>query len=439
MTEVGGACFQGDIMGNYPQDGPPEDAAWHAPNALPSPPAGQDPNQNSFPGGNAGPANQPYGHPSPPADQWGQPPQWPGYGPPQNGQNWQYGQNGMYLAPPKPGVIPLRPLGLGEMLDGAFQACRRNPLATFGSAILFQAIVTVVTVLMTSGLFAALDQLDPETASTEELGGLFATLASFTSVITVVSAAGLLILQGVLVIPVARAVLNQRTGFSRMWKLAGRRILPLVLLGLLLAVGTAIVLGVFVLISVGLAVALEATSLWIIIPLFFGVVALGIWLGIKLVVAPAVLMLEGTGPFASLKRSWVLTRRNWWRTFGIVVLTSIIVTIIASVISAPLAFLFPLFFSFGDSPLAMGSDFSSSLPLLLVTQGITAFFTAIGYAFQAGVTALLYIDLRIRREGFDVVLMKEHEQAGNTPSDVLPGASAHFGHGSSGGPGKESP
>ncbi|WP_162149100.1 glycerophosphoryl diester phosphodiesterase membrane domain-containing protein [Arthrobacter sp. H41] len=427
-------------MGNHPQDGPPEDAAWHPPGALPSPAGGPDTGRIPRPGGNTGPtdqpyeppsvpANQPYEPPSVPANQWGQPPQWRGYGPPQNGQNWQ---NGMYLAPPKPGVIPLRPLGLGEMLDGAFQACRRNPLATFGSAILFQAVVTVVTVLMTSGLFAALDQLDPETASTEDLGGFFATLASFTSVITVMSAAGLLILQGVLVIPVARAVLNQRTGFSLMWKLAGRRILPLVLLGLLLAVGTAVVLGVFVLISVGLAVALEAASLWIILPLFLGVVALGIWLGIKLVVAPAALMLEGTGPFASLRRSWVLTRRNWWRTFGIVVLTSIIVTIIASVISAPLAFLLPLFFSFSDSPLAMGADFSSSLPLLLVTQGITAFFTAIGYAFQAGVTALLYIDLRIRREGFDVVLMKEHEQSGGIPSDALPGTSVHFGHGSGG-------
>ncbi|WP_051476976.1 hypothetical protein [Arthrobacter sp. Br18] len=464
-------------MGTHPQDDPPEDAAWQPPGTLPSPSAGQDPmqqnpnqwpgqqnpnqwdrnqqNPNQWPGqqnlnqwdrnqqnpnqrnpnpGYANPSygNPPYGQPLPTGSQWGQPPRWPGYGVPQNGQN------GMYLAPPKPGVIPLRPLGLGEMLDGAFQACRRNPLATFGSAILFQTVVTVLTVLMASGLFAALDELDPETGSAEQFGGLLASLASFTSVITVVSAAGLLILQGVLVIPVARAVLNQRTGFGRMWRLGARRILPLISLGLLLAVLAAGVLAILVLVSVGLAIAMEAYSLWIIIPLFLGVLALGVWLSIKLVVAPAVLMLEGTGPFASIKRSWVLTRRNWWRTFGIVILTSIIVSIIASVISAPLAFLVPLIFSFSDSPVAMGSDFTDSLPLLLITQAVTAFFTAIGYAFQASVTALLYIDLRIRREGFDVVLMKEHEQAGRGTGDFLPGASARFGHGSSPGS-QESP
>ena len=33
---------------------------------------------------------------------------------------------------PKPGIVPLRPLGVGEILDGAFTSMRRYPKATLG-------------------------------------------------------------------------------------------------------------------------------------------------------------------------------------------------------------------------------------------------------------------------------------------------------------------
>lgn len=103
----------------------------------------------SVPGGNPedrpweSPSGQPQWGQNQQQPQWGQQPGWPV--PPPGGFHG-------YQAPPKPGIIPLRPLGLGEILDGAFQACRRNPLSTFGTAILFQVIVAVLTVLLTFGL-----------------------------------------------------------------------------------------------------------------------------------------------------------------------------------------------------------------------------------------------------------------------------------------------
>ncbi|WP_235313120.1 hypothetical protein, partial [Staphylococcus aureus] len=104
-----------------------------------------------------------------------------------------------YQAPPKPGIIPLRPLGLGEILDGAFQACRRNPLCTFGTAILFQVIVGVVTVLLMFGLTGSLATFDPVTASSEEVTGLVASALSAGSVLILLTSVGVLILQGVLI------------------------------------------------------------------------------------------------------------------------------------------------------------------------------------------------------------------------------------------------
>jgi hypothetical protein len=334
---------------------------------------------------------------------------------------------GQYQAPPKPGVIPLRPLGLGEILDGAFQACRKNPVATFGIAILLQAVVALVTVLLLGNLFSSIEVLDQPNPSTDTIIGAVAGLGVFASIAGVVSGVALLVLQGILVIPIARAVINQKTTFGQAWRLARSRLLPLLGFGLLsFAAGLA---GLLLLVGISvLAIAgLEEYSPLVIVPLVLGAVAVLIWVSIKLVVAPAALMLEGTGPWTSIRRSWQLTRGNWWRTFGIVILTSIIVSIIASVISTPLTFAVSLFFGFSASSSAT-PDALDSLPVLAATQAITALFTAIGYAFQAGVTSLLYVDLRIRREGFDVVLMREHEQAGIAPSDALPGGTTAFGH-----------
>ncbi|CAA9229400.1 MAG: Integral membrane protein [uncultured Arthrobacter sp.] len=410
-------------MSNDPSDGSRRDPAWHPPaGPVPEqypgfpPPSGAAPDQPFRP---PGPQDPGFAGPGPDGsgqNSWGQ--SWGGgYGPgaaapgPGAPQGWGSLPPQAYAAPPKPGVIPLRPLGLGEILDGAFQACRRNPLATFGTAILFQTIVALVTALMSAGLLSSLDQMAMGTVSPDQLGGTVASAVSFASVVTIVSLGALLILQGVLVIPVARAVLNQRTGFAQLWKLSARRILPLLGLGLMLTLAVAVGLGLFVVIAIGLAAALEDASLFIIIPLIFAVFVVLTWISIKLALAPAALMLEGTGPMASARRSWVLTGRNWWRTFGIILLTSVMVAIITSVVSTPISFIVMALFSFSDAPAAGTADALDSLPVLVLTQVISAFFAAIGYAFQSGVTSLLYIDLRIRREGFDVVLLAETERA----------------------------
>ncbi|THJ65980.1 hypothetical protein E8P82_10080 [Arthrobacter echini] len=385
-----------------PDNGQPAPSPWQAP--------GQGWNQQVPPGG-AGPA-----------------PGAPGAsGAPGRFNSPVYPPAPMYQAPPKPGVIPLRPLGLGELLDGAFQACRRNPLATFGVAILLEAIVAVVVIVLFGSLGSSLDVLDTADPSTESVIGALATVGAVTSVWGIVSAAALLFLQGILVIPVSRAIVNQKTSFGQAWRLSRPRLLPLLGFGLLTFAATGIGLLLLVGIVVLAITGLGTDSALIIVPLTLGATVVLVWVSMKLVVAPAALMLEGTGPWTSIKRSWVLTRGNWWRTFGIVLLMSVIVSVISSVIATPLTFAVGLLIGFTSDPGA-APDALDSLPLLAATQAVTALFTAVGYAFQAGVTALLYVDLRIRREGFDVVLMREHESAGATPTDVIPGGTASFGH-----------
>ena len=70
-----------------------------------------------------------------------------GLGQPPPGQWPRYGE-----AAPKPGVIPLRPLGVSEILDGAFASIRRNPKAILGLAAVVMTISAVISATITRTL-----------------------------------------------------------------------------------------------------------------------------------------------------------------------------------------------------------------------------------------------------------------------------------------------
>jgi Mg/Co/Ni transporter MgtE len=57
----------------------------------------------------------------------------------------------------KPGAMPLRPLGLGDIYDAAFRIIRFNPKSTVGAAVLVAAIAMAIPVLVTAVLTSVLD------------------------------------------------------------------------------------------------------------------------------------------------------------------------------------------------------------------------------------------------------------------------------------------
>lgn len=383
--------------------------------------------------------------------QWGQyaQPGHPAFGQPAEQYPGQpHGQPGFnqYVAPPKPGVIPLRPLGLGEILDGAFQAARRNGKAMFGSALIFQFVTTAITLVVMylafGQAFGELMTMDPSVAAESEtfdaLGGSLVAFSVSLLLTSLLAVAIQMILQGALVIPVIRAVLNRKTSFGQMWRLVRPRIGSLIALAMLYAVAVAVVLAIYIAIVVAIAVGLDASSsggsalatigLALLIGLPFLVVS--VWIGTKILLAPAAIVVEQVGPFVAIKRSWLLTRSNWWRTFGISLLAAVIAGVISSVITTPVSmlasFLVPLMFGTEPNP-------EQTANAILIAQGIAgligALVGAVTLAFQTGVMALIYVDLRMRRDGFDIELLKETENGqddGGIPGSPLK-ASGHYG------------
>ena len=344
-----------------------------------------------------------WGAPASPPQQPGasqQPSGQPGYGQPQYGQQQPWGYRPV---DDKPGVVPLRPLGLGEVLDGAVGVLRRYPRPALGLAALVALVSTACNVLLLVTAFeplfsvdtAALDRGD-SAALEDAIGGAFAG-ASLSVLLAVVSGA---VMTGAITAVVGKAVLGETMTFGQAWRQVRARLLPLVGLALLVLV---IVAGTFLgatAAAVALIAAFGGAGAAVGLPLLLVGTIAAVWLYVRLSLAPCALVLERTGIGASLRRSVVLVRGDWWRVFGVLLLTVVIGTFVSQVVQLPFAALGAG--SFGGI-LDPETDVLGTRSLVMTAIG-GGLATTLVAPFTAGVRALLYVDRRIRAEGLDVSL-----------------------------------
>lgn len=379
----------------------------------------QDPNiEPPHAGGQPPWGGQPvWGPPPPPPGAhpgWGPPPHNPYGGPPPY-------QQPRYAAPPKPGIVPLRPLMFGEILDGSFHAIRRNAKAMLGAALLAQSLAAIITAVFSS--FSATSAAGLRTwaanLTEQDLVPVVVAFAAGVLLVSVLTVFLTAVLQGAMVVPVARSVLNRPTSFKQMWALARPRAGTLILLAALLVGGGLLAALLFVALAVLLVGAVGGMGALVLIPLGLGCFVLFIWIFIKLMVAPAVVVVEELGALDSMRRSWDLTRGNWWRLLGITLVVGIMVGIIAQVVMIPITLL-ATFYTAVVAPHG-GPDQAITVTIVagVATAVISALVAAVGFAFQTSVMALLYLDLRMRRDGLDIALLRLLE-SGADP-DGVPG------------------
>ncbi|WP_323097288.1 glycerophosphoryl diester phosphodiesterase membrane domain-containing protein [Intrasporangium sp. YIM S08009] len=379
---------------------PPADASHPAPGGAYPPPGGV----GTPPPGPAYPP--PSGTPLPQASGPGRPApvQPPGWVPPQ-------------LAP-KPGIIPLRPLNLGEIWGGVMTAVRGNPAATIGLALVTTAVVLVPLTLLgiwiastvtarTASFDSSFDPAfggyaDSSGSTSAFLGG---TLASLVPQLAMYATA--LLLPLFMAVVIGQGVQGRRIGLGETVRAARGRILPA--LGVVLLIGLAAFLALGALVGIVVATWIGSgdggggTAAFVTFLVFVAFVVLFVFFSVRWGFAMTIVVLEGAGPTLALRRSWTLTRkRGFWRIFGIRLLTGIVAAIAGAVITAPLGFL--VGFMTSDSPT------STAWVLVLVQAGTVLVQSVLTTPFTAGVDSLLYVDQRIRYEGLDVALLQQSQQ-----------------------------
>ncbi|MFD7439660.1 glycerophosphoryl diester phosphodiesterase membrane domain-containing protein [Streptomyces sp. NPDC059861] len=390
----------------------PPPAQWSAPTGPPAP--GQTP------------------PPPPPGPGWGgqQPPggHSGGYG------NWQGpggghgGWGGQWGGPPpaaKPGVIPLRPLGVGEILDGAVSTMRTYWRTVLGIALTV-AIFTEIIVILLQGLVlnerTSTEALEDPNATLGELSRALGDALLSSGVIFLISLIGTVAATALLTTVTSRAVLGKPVTTREAWRDARPRVLKLfglIFLLLLIAVGVAVlgaVPGVLVTLAGGGGAGAALTVLG---SLCTAVLAL--WLMVRFSLASPSLMLERQGILKAMSRSARLVRGSWWRVFGIQLLATIIANIVAAIVVIPFTFLAAALSGDGVNGFLEGTgDFGWTF---LIISGVGSVIgSMITFPIAAGVTVLLYVDQRIRREALDLELARAAGVQGYGTSNPSPGS-----------------
>src|SRR5206468_12044779 len=139
---------------------------------------------------------------------------------------------GAYVPPPKPGLIPLHPLSFGELLGSAFGVLRYNPRATIGPTLIINVVQTALSFALAGFIgVGAIDRVQQASAADRGaiLAGSIAEGALGGLVIAAITIFGTAILQGMLVLVVARGALGERPRAVDALRRALRSFWPLVL------------------------------------------------------------------------------------------------------------------------------------------------------------------------------------------------------------------
>lgn len=288
-------------------------------------------------------------------------------------------------------TLDLRPLSLGELLDRTFSVYRRNFALFLGIAsipyLFLIALMTLAAVLIGLSLpFAAASARHAPLAG-PALAGLVGG-ALFAS----------LIFGAAFALSAAAAV------FAVSEIYAGRK--PTILASLRLAVGrTWAILGVLVLI----ALISMAGLIVFIVP--------GIYFGCRLSVAIASALVEGIGPTEAIRRSLNLTKDFAGRAFLILLLT------VCLSYAAMAVFQMPFFILIAAS--------AKNPAMVMVWTGLMEIGNLTGSILVAPVSAiafaLLYYDLRVRKEAFDLQLMMQAIGPDPMPPPIVGGVPSAFG------------
>jgi hypothetical protein len=265
----------------------------------------------------------------------------------------------------------VQPLSIADLLDTAFRLYRAHFVVFVGIAAVLLVPMALIQLIVLA-LFGAAALVRP----LQDL--LVVTVAS-----------------GALTNAAAQAYLGQSPSFAAAYRLPARRYVALIVapiaLGLVVAVPLLLVFGCLFGLTIG---GLSSDTGWLV---FAGIAILVVLvpvllLTLRFTLAGQAIVLEGCGALEGLRRSWQLSGGAFWRVVGVALLLGVLTYLIAE---AP-ALGVGLLLAAGRTTEPLGSQG--------ITIGIAQAGLILALPLQAVAYTLLYYDLRVRVEGYDLEL-----------------------------------
>ncbi|MFE3789554.1 hypothetical protein [Streptomyces goshikiensis] len=342
---------------------------------------------------------------------------------------------------PQPGVIPLRPLNLADMLSGTFETMRRHwkPLAGVLLAVLAIAlpVMALAVVIAVASVFSHFEPVfDPpfgEDPTPEHVVPLLVAGGVLFVVLCVIGVLATAVMASLCQAVLREAVMGRPITFRTMWRAAFRRA-PAVagatlLSGLIAGAPMLAVMAVWIPLLIATASEHNAPLLINLLPMFLLAAApLTVWLTVRFSLAPAAVVMEGARPVTALRRSAALVRGDWWRVFGVTLAAGMVAGAVSWVIQLP----FQMVGLMGVIPVMAGVENGSDVTPdgLIASLGFAVVAMAVGgvagQTFQIAFTQLsagmLYVDQRIRREGLADAILAEVGTDAPAAAPTAPGA-----------------
>ena len=304
----------------------------------------------------------------------------------------------------------MRPLNFGEILDVAIKIVTRNALTLFKLVAviviplqIFSALVLASTGedLSTGSMFSP---TQPDVTITQDE---FWRLIAGYVVVIVVNFIGGTLATAACYRAVGDAYLGGKPGWRESLSYGVRRLHSVVWITLLitLAVGGIVFVGLFGA-SLVAGILGGGAAFLIVVVAFFGLLPLVLWLYFAWSVAVPAFMSEDARGTKAMTRSFRLVKGRWWSVFGIQIVSSLAIGIIASILSV-----IPEIVLLGD----LGDSDIASVAIRGLGTAVASIITT---PFVAAVTVVLYFDLRVRKEGFDLQLLAQ--QIGVPPPEGVP-------------------
>jgi hypothetical protein len=303
-------------------------------------------------------------------------------------------------------VIPLRPLSLSDIFNGAVAYIRANPKATLGLTTIVVVITQLIVLILQVAPLAATGELTPVRGQQVSNAALVGSSAGGIASIVATGLSAIL-LSGMLTVVVGRAVFGAQITITEAWEKVRGRLWALIGFTALEAVGAAVLIGVVVLVIVAVnSGGNGAAALAIGVPLVIGLIVALAYLGTVLSFSPVAIVLERLPIFPAIARSFALVRGSFWRVFAIRILAAVVAALVAAAVAVP--------FTVAGQLLTIGASSTGAVLFALTLRAVGgAIGQIITAPFSAGVVVLLYADRRIRSEAFDLVLQTG---AGSAPA-----------------------
>jgi hypothetical protein len=277
----------------------------------------------------------------------------------------------------------LQPRGIGELLDTAFRLYRRNVVLLLGLTALTLVPLTLLRLLL----------LRPAPAA--RLVELVQNVVLLPLLVAVLTGAGAQLYRQEAI----TAAAAYRAGARRFLSIFGAAVLTNLSIGLPI-----------VLLSGGLTLTLLASRppsrlVWLLLALLL--LPFVVFMSVKYAVTFPAIMVEGVGAMRGIRRSWTLTTRRLWHVAGVYIATAMLTALLIVMPVLSVAYLVTMT---GGAPDAPGI---AALELVLGQLGVL-----IALPFHYLIPVVLYYDLRVRNEGYDIEYINLGEQAGSQPGVV---------------------